>query len=97
VLETLPDQPVEVVADLHLNPYYGDEDETEGLYYSQAKAGTTAFHAYATLYARARNKRYTLAVRWLEAGETTSDVLTESLHLHEVRLDDGWDMGRSCF
>ena len=33
--------------------------------YSQAKAGTTAFHAYATLSARVRNKRYTLAVRRL--------------------------------
>jgi len=47
VLETLPDRPVEVVADLHLDPYYGDEDETESLYFSEAKRGTTAFHAYA--------------------------------------------------
>ncbi len=60
-LETLPDRPVEVCADLHLDPYYGDEDETEALYFSQAKRGTTTFHAYATLYARVRNKRYTLA------------------------------------
>ena len=37
VLEALPSQ-VEVVADLHLRPYYGDEDETDGLYYSEAKA-----------------------------------------------------------
>jgi hypothetical protein len=81
VLETLPDRPVEVVADLHLDPYYGDEVETEGLYFSQAKRGTTAFHAYATLYARVRNKRYTLAVRQLEAGETTSDALAEFLTL----------------
>jgi len=49
LFETLPDRPVEVVADLHLDPYYGDEDETEALYSSQAKRGTTAFHAYATL------------------------------------------------
>ena len=74
-LETLPDRPVEVCADLHLDPYYGDEDETEALYFSQAKRGTTTFHAYATLYARVRNKRYTLAVRQLVAGDTTSDVL----------------------
>ena len=80
-LETLPDRPVEVVADLHLDPYYGDEDETEALYFSQAKRGTTAFHAYVTLYARIRNKRYTLAVRQLVAGETTSDVLAEFLTL----------------
>ncbi|EMA18776.1 transposase (ISH3), partial [Haloarcula marismortui ATCC 33799] len=61
-LATLPDRPVEVCADLHLDPYYGDEDETEALYSSQAKRGTTTFHAYATLYVRVRNKRYTLAV-----------------------------------
>ncbi len=68
---------MEVCADLHLHlaSYYGDEDETEALYFSQAKRGTTAFHAYATL------KRYTLAVRQLIAGETTSDVLAEFLEL----------------
>jgi len=38
---------VEVCADLHLRPYYGDEDDTDGLYHSVAKRGTTAFHAYA--------------------------------------------------
>jgi len=38
---------VEVCADLHLRPY-GDEDDTDGLYHSVAKRGTTAFHAYAT-------------------------------------------------
>ncbi len=80
-LETLPDRPVEVGDDLHLNRYYGDEDETEALYFSQAKRGTTAFHAYVTLYARVRNKRYTLAVRQLVAGETTSEVLAEFLTL----------------
>ncbi|WP_254532715.1 ISH3 family transposase [Natrinema gelatinilyticum] len=80
VLETLPQQ-VEVVTDLHLRPYYGDEDETNGLYYSEAKAGTTAFHAYATLYARVNNKRYTLAVRRLTDGDTASDVLAEFLGL----------------
>jgi hypothetical protein len=82
-LATLPDRPLEVCADLHLHldPYYGDEDETEALYFSQAKRGTTAFHAHATLYVRVRNKRYTLAVRQLIAGETTSDVLAEFLEL----------------
>ena len=87
-LVTLPDRPVEVCADLHLDPYYGDEDETEALYFSQAKRGTTTFHAYATLYARVRNKRYTLAVRQLVAGDTTSDVLAEFLELL-----DGLDLG----
>jgi hypothetical protein len=79
-LTVLPEQ-VEIVVDLHLRPYYGDEDETDGLYHSEAKAGTTAFHAYATLYARVRNKRYTLAVRRLTDGDTASDVLAEFLGL----------------
>jgi len=64
IVELLPEQ-VEVYADLHLRPYYGDEDDTDGLYHSEAKRGTTAFHAYATLYTRVSNKRYTLAVRRL--------------------------------
>ena len=80
VLETLSEQ-VEVVVDLHLRPYYKDEDETDGLYHSQAKRGTTAFHAYATLYKRVRNKRYTRAVRRLVNGDTASMVLVEVLGL----------------
>jgi len=50
--------------------FYGDEDDTDGLYHSVAKRGTTAFHAYTTLYARVKNKRYTLAVRRLKDGDT---------------------------
>ena len=57
ILETLPDCLVEIVADLHFDPYFGD-DETESLYFSQAKRGTTAFHAYATLHAHVRNKHW---------------------------------------
>ena len=67
ILELLPDRPVEVVGDLHLRPYYGEEyDSKEELYESLAKAGTTTFHEYATLYARARNKQ-------LHAGGAPSD------------------------
>jgi hypothetical protein len=97
VLGVLPKQ-VEVVADLHLRPYYGDEDDTEGLYHSEAKRGTTAFHAYATLYARVKNKRYTLAVRRLVDGDTASSVLAEffgildglDLSVKAVYLDRGF-------
>jgi hypothetical protein len=70
---------IEAVCDLHLRPYYGDEDDTDGLYHSQARAGTTAFHAYATLYARVRNKRYTVAVRRVVDGDTPSQLLAEFL------------------
>ena len=77
-LDVLPKQ-VEIVVDLHLRPYYGDQEETDGLYYNEAKDGTTAFHAYATLYARVKNKRYTLAVRRVTNGDTASSVLAEFL------------------
>ncbi len=78
VLDVLPEQ-VEIVADLHLQPYYGDEDETDGLYHSEAKRGTTAFHAYATLYARVKNKRFTLAVSPSSRRRTASSVLAAFL------------------
>ncbi|GAD51823.1 probable transposase [Halarchaeum acidiphilum MH1-52-1] len=54
-LEMLPQQ-VEVITDLHLRPYYSDEGDIDGLYHLESNRGTTAFHAYATLYARVRNK-----------------------------------------
>ena len=99
-LETLPDRPVEVCTDLHLDPYYGDEEETEALYSSKAKRGTTSFHAYATLYVRVRNKRYTLAVRPLTACETTDAVLAAflapldglDLGVKAVSLDRGFSL-----
>jgi hypothetical protein len=67
-IDRLPDE-AEFVVDLHLRPYYGDEAETDGLYHAEAKVGTTAFHDYATLYARVRNKRYTVAIRRVTNGE----------------------------
>ena len=76
ILKSLPDQPVEVVCDLHLRPYYGEEfDSAEELYKSLVKSGTTTFHGYATLYARVRDKRYTLVVRRLTCGDTASSIL----------------------
>jgi len=79
---------VEVCADLHLRPY-GDEDDTDGLYHSVAKRGTTAFHAYATLYARVKNKRYTLAVRRLKDGDTASSVSSLSSSVSSTALTPG--------
>jgi len=36
-MNCFPEQ-VEVCADLHLRPYYGDEDDTDGLYHSVARS-----------------------------------------------------------
>jgi len=86
--ELFPEQ-VEVCADLHLRPYYGDEDDTDGLYHSVAKRGTTAFHAYATLYARVKNNALTLAVRRLKDGDTASSVLAEFFSVSSTALTPG--------
>jgi len=90
VLEILPEQ-MEVGTDLHLQPYYGNEDETDGPYHSAAKRGTTAFHAYATLYAHAKNKGYTLAVSHLEDSDIANGVLAEFLGVL-----DGLDLSGLC-
>ena len=66
---------------LHPDPCYGEEEKTKTLYFSKAKHGATLFHAYATLHVRVRNKRYTLAVRQLTAGETTDGVLSKFFEL----------------
>ena len=48
-LGLLPDRLVEVVCDLYLRPYYGEEwNSVKELYESLAKDGTTTFHGYAT-------------------------------------------------
>ncbi|GGI95759.1 hypothetical protein GCM10008995_02280 [Halobellus salinus] len=60
IVDLLPEQ-VEVCADFHLRPYYGDEDETDPLYHSEASAEPPR-STLTALYARVKNKRYTLAV-----------------------------------
>jgi len=65
---------VEVCADLHLRPPTTVTKTTQTASITGSKRGTTAFHAYATLYARVKNKRYTLAVRRLKDGDTASSV-----------------------
>lgn len=58
-------------------PYHGKAfDSPEELKRSKAKDGTTWFHTYATLYACARNKRYTLSVRFVRKTDAPTRVLT---------------------
>jgi hypothetical protein len=58
--------------DLHLLPYYGEPSPTEApyIYRSQAKAGTTSFFAYASLYLIRRHRRVTLALSPVRQDET---------------------------
>ena len=62
--------------DLVLIPYHGEPmlDLSE-VFRSQAKSGTSHFHAYATAYVNYRGQRYTLALTTVDRGEKMQDVL----------------------
>jgi putative transposase len=67
--------------DLHLLPYYGQPSEAEApyIYRSQAKAGTTSFFAYATVYVIRAHRRVTLAIHAVRRGETMVAIITRLL------------------
>jgi putative transposase len=67
-----------IAIDLHLIPYYGTPTEAEAayIYRSQAKAGTTSFFAYATVYLICRNKRVTLGIHAVHRQETLVAIVT---------------------
>jgi Transposase DDE domain len=69
--------------DLHLIPYYGTPSEAEApyIYRSQAKAGTTSFFAYATVYVICRNKRVTLGIHAVHRQETLVATVTYLLSM----------------
>jgi putative transposase len=71
---------VRVAVDLTLLPYYGAyADEPGELRRGEAKAGTTRFHAYASVYAIRRGRRVSLSVAFVQAEDALSDVLEELL------------------
>jgi putative transposase len=66
--------------DLHLVPYHGlplrDEEE---VYRSEARDGTTHFHAYATCYVIRRGLRFTAALTAVRRGEPLQGVIRRLL------------------
>lgn len=69
-------RPQQVAIDLVLIPYHGLPLDTElEVYRSQAKSGTSHFHAYATAYVNYRGQRFTLALTTVERGEKMPLVL----------------------
>jgi Transposase DDE domain len=66
--------------DLHLVPYHGQplRDEHE-IYRSQAKSGTSHFHAYATCYVIRRGLRFTVALTAVRRGEPLPAVVQRLL------------------
>jgi putative transposase len=65
-----------VAVDLHEQPYHGqvlqNEDEIRG---GKAKSGTSHFHVYATAYVVRNGRRVTLALVYVRAGQSMTDVL----------------------
>ena len=73
-------QPLAV--DLTLRPYHGEpfRDPAE-VYRSQAKNGTSHFHAYASVYLVRHGRRFTLAVTWVTKGEPLAGVVRRLLRV----------------
>ena len=70
----------QVSIDLVLIPYHGEPMQNiREIYRSQAKSGTTHFHAYATAYVNYRGQRYTLALTLVEHGEKMEEVIKRLL------------------
>src|SRR5437588_1340971 len=64
-----------LACDLTLIPYHGRPlHDANEVYRSQAKSGTTHFHAYATAYVVKRGQRYTAALIYVNKGQALKDV-----------------------
>jgi hypothetical protein len=73
-------RPQPIAIDLKLVPYHGrplhDEDE---VYRSQARDGTSHFHAYATAYVTKKGQRFTVALCYVKKGQPLKGVIRELL------------------
>jgi hypothetical protein len=66
--------------DLTLTPYHGQPlHHVSEIYRSQAKSGTTHFHAYATAYVIRRGLRFTVALTAVRQDEPLADLLQRLL------------------
>jgi hypothetical protein len=66
--------------DLTLIPYHGQPfRDPEEIYRSQAKDGTSHFHAYATAYVVRHGQRFTVALTGVAKGESLKDVVQRLL------------------
>src|SRR5438046_3855793 len=73
--------PAVLAGDLTLVPYHGapEPGAADEVYRGQARAGTTHFHAYASLYVTHRGRRFTVALRRVRTGETLAAVVRDLL------------------
>jgi hypothetical protein len=67
-------QPVAI--DLILIPYHGEPlTDSREVYRSQARSGTTHFHAYATAYVIKKGQHFTVALAYVQKGDDLADVV----------------------
>lgn len=88
-----------IAMDLTLIPYHGQpyEDEKE-IVRGMPKSGTTHFHGYATVSIVRDNRRYVVALRFIEYGEEMADIVrwllkrlkTLKIRMRRVFLDKGF-------
>jgi len=89
-----------VAVDITLHPYYGEVTDSLRDYVirSAAKAGTTRFFGYATVYVVKKNQRYTLGLHILRQNESLVEMLALLLarvkelgvHIKRLYLDRGF-------
>jgi len=76
LIENLTKKKQKIAIDLTFLPYHGEAEKDESeVRRSKAKSGTTHFHCYASLYVIKKNKRCTLAVTYVRAQDSLTDVL----------------------
>ena len=69
-----------LAADLTLIPYHGEHlHDPDEIYRSQAKSGTSHFHAYATAYVIRKGQRFTVALTPVHANEPLPEILKRLL------------------
>ena len=77
---TLRRKPQPLAIDIHLVPYHGQYlHEVNEVYRSQAKSGTSHFHAYATAYVIRKGCRFTVALTSVRKGEALEKVIQRLL------------------
>jgi hypothetical protein len=78
--KTLRRRPQPLAIDLTLLPYHGEPwADANEVYRSQAKEGTSHFHAYATAYVIRKGQRYTVALVYVHKGDDLAAVVKELL------------------
>ncbi|MEG3224174.1 MAG: hypothetical protein BME94_01285 [Methanobacteriales archaeon Met13] len=75
IIKTLPRKAQSLAIDFVNIPFYGEEENTGDTIRTKPRQGTSRFYAYATIYLILRNKRYTLAVKYIRQGESLEDTI----------------------